>query len=57
MKLTELQLHKVDEALSGLESVLSQIKQKQLRGKNLDAMKTLESAVVKLEVFRITITN
>ena len=54
MKLTELQVHKIDEALSSSQSVLAQIKQKQLRGKDLQRMKTLESAVVHLETFRIT---
>lgn len=54
MKLTELQVHKIDKALSDLHSVLSQIKQKTLRGKRLKDMKTLEAAVTHLEVFRLT---
>lgn len=56
MKLTELQVHKIDEALSNLQSVLSQIKQKTLRGKALKDMKVLESAVTNLEIFRMNIT-
>ncbi len=56
MKLTELQIHQIDEALKNSQPVLSQIKRKMLRGKDLKDMKTLESAVVNLEVFRINIS-
>ena len=55
MKFTELQIHKIDEALSGSQSVLSQIKQKTLQGQELEDMKILELAVINLEVFRLTI--
>ena len=55
MKLTELQIHQIDEALRNAQPVLSQIRQKPLRGKDLRAMKILESAVVNLEHFRLTI--
>ena len=55
MKLTELQIHKIDEALSSSQSVLAQIKQKTLQGKSLKDMKTLETAVTHLEIFRLTI--
>ena len=56
MKLTELQIHKIDEALSGSQCVLSQIKQKVLKGKALENMKILERAVVNLEIFRMVAT-
>ena len=55
MKLTELQIYKMDQALSNSQSVLAQIRQKELRGDNLAQMKMLEEAVTNLEIFRINI--
>lgn len=57
MKLTELQRHQIDLSLSYSASVLTQIKKKQLRGKNLEAMKVLETVVTNLEIFRLLKTN
>jgi len=51
MKLTEVQKFKVREALEKASSVCSQIKQKSLKGKDLEAMKVLESSVSGLELF------
>lgn len=56
MKLTDLQRHQIDEALRNSQSVLSQIKRKQLRGKKLKNMKLLESGVVNLELFRMNVS-
>ncbi len=53
MKLTELQNFKIETALSYSQSVLSQIKQKPLKGKALKDMKLLESVVVNLEIFKL----
>ena len=54
MKLTDLQRHKIDQALSESQSVLSEIKRTPLKGKNLEYMKLLESAVQHLEIFVIS---
>lgn len=51
MKLDNVQIYKVQEAMSSASSVCSQIKQKTLRGEDLKAMKILESAVSHLEIF------
>lgn len=53
MKLTELQIHLIDGALRDLQCVLTQTKQKTLKGKNLAEMKLLESTVTSLEIFRM----
>jgi len=53
MKYTDLQKHKISEALSEASSVLSEIKRKTLKGKDLEHMKILESAVQNLEVMRM----
>lgn len=52
MKLTELQRHEIDEALIKSSSVLCNVKRRVLKGKNLEAMKLLESAVQNMEIFR-----
>jgi len=52
MKLTELQMHEINEALQKSNSVLNQIKQKVLKGKSLRAMKVLEASVQHMELFR-----
>ncbi len=49
MKLTELQRHKIDRAYENAGSVLREIKQKPLKGKQLRDMKILEAAVSSLE--------
>ena len=54
MKYTELQIHEIREALSKTSSVCSQIKQKPLKGKDLENMKILEGSVSSLELFLIT---
>lgn len=51
MALTELEHHKIEEALSNSRSVLSRMKQKPLKGKALDNMKILEVIVQHLELF------
>jgi len=53
MKLTELQRHEIDEALAKSSGVLASIKRRVLKGKNLEAMKLLESAVTNMEIFRM----
>ena len=55
MKLTDLQIHQIHEALSNSQTVLRQIKQKPLKGKALEEMHILESAVSSLEIFSMTI--
>lgn len=49
MKLNELQRFKMQEAHQKSSDVLREIKQKKLKGKELDDMKLLEEAVVILE--------
>ena len=50
MRLTELQRHKLQEAHKNASDVLREVKQKKLRGKELENMKILEVAVQHLEV-------
>ena len=50
MRLNELQKHKLQQALSDSSSVLNEVRRKTLKGKRLKFMKTLEQAVVALEV-------
>ena len=53
LKLSELQNYKIQEALQKANRVLQEIKSKPLKGKELEAMKTLERAVSELELFAI----
>ena len=51
LKLTELQMHRVHEALRNTNAVLQQIKQKPLEGQALERMKLLEDGAGHLEIF------
>lgn len=53
MKLTDVQKFKISQAYSNSNEVLQQVKKKNLRGKELEDMKILESAVSSLEVIMI----
>lgn len=53
MKITELQVHKIDESYRNSSQVLHEIKRKALKGKDLDFMKMLESVVQTLEILLI----
>lgn len=53
MKLTELQLFKIREALKLNAEVLREIKQKNLKGESLKQMKDLEEIVTNSECFSI----
>lgn len=55
LKLTDIQKFQVDSAYRKAEEVLAQIKQKTLKGKALEDMKTLEGAVQHLEIFCLSI--
>jgi len=51
MKLDPLQRNKIQEAHRHASGVLQEVKQKRLRGQDLEDMKTLETAVQNLELF------
>jgi hypothetical protein len=53
VKLTDIQKDKVRRAYNEASAVLSEIKRKNLSGKELDAMRVLEQAVQNLEAFQI----
>lgn len=53
MKLTELQHYKISESYEKSQSVLRQIQNKTLKGKNFTTMKLLEAAVQHLEIFML----
>ena len=51
MNLSELDYHRIEEALNNSRTVLSRMKQKMLKGKALEHMLVLERAVQALESF------
>jgi hypothetical protein len=53
MKLSELQKHKISEGHINISHVLNEIKCHPLKGKALEEMKILESAVQHLELFQM----
>ena len=56
MKTSDTQKYKINEAYEKSNSVLTEIRQKTLVGKNLEDMKILETAVQCLEIFMLSTT-